>query len=185
MVRPRSIQHNWALMSLPAERSTMAMRTEALHQLHSTERKPGEGDFVQLCREPARDFRVPYKPLGDRGLCTAKLGRVHGSEEAHDRPQDRQESPGRAGSASSLIEGELFMGLAQYSIVAEGNEWGVLHDGNIKNRYATKESAFEAAVAAASLAIREGHEVHISVPDRFAGNQTALGAKDNEGLSAV
>ena len=77
------------------------------------------------------------------------------------------------------------MGLAQYSIVAEGNEWGVLHDGNIKNRYATKESAFEAAVAAASLAIREGHEVHISVPDRFAGNQTALGAKDNEGLSAV
>ena len=69
------------------------------------------------------------------------------------------------------------MGLAQYSIVAEGDEWGVLHDGHIKNRYATKESAFEAAVAAASLAIREGHEVHISVPDRSAGNQTALGAK--------
>ena len=73
---------------------------------------------------------------------------------------------------------ENLMGLAQYSIVAQDDEWGVLHDGNIKNRYATKESAFEAAVAAASLAIREGHEVHISVPDRSAGNQTALGAKD-------
>jgi hypothetical protein len=57
---------------------------------------------------------------------------------------------------------------------------GVLHDGVVKNRYATKEAAFEAAVAAASLAIREGHEVHISVPDRSSGNQTALGAKDGQ-----
>jgi hypothetical protein len=70
------------------------------------------------------------------------------------------------------------MGLAEYMIVAQGDEWGVLHDGSINNRYATKESAFEAAVAAASLAIREGHEVHLSVPDRSAGNQTALGLKD-------
>lgn len=69
------------------------------------------------------------------------------------------------------------MGLAQYMIVAKGDEWGVLHDGNIDNQYATKEGAFEAAVAAASLAIRQGHEVHISVPDRAAGNGTALGAK--------
>jgi hypothetical protein len=66
------------------------------------------------------------------------------------------------------------MGLAEYMIVAQGDEWGVLHDGSINNRYATKESAFEAAVAAASLAIREGHEVRLSVPDRSAGNQTAL-----------
>ena len=70
------------------------------------------------------------------------------------------------------------MGLAEYMIVAQGNEWGgVLHDGSINNRYATKESAFEAAVVAASLAIRERHEVHLSVPDHSAGNQTALGAK--------
>jgi hypothetical protein len=73
---------------------------------------------------------------------------------------------------------ETFMGLAQYQIVSQGDEWGVLHDGNVKNRYATKEAAFEAAVAAASLAIREGHEVQIGVPDRSSGNQTALGAKD-------
>ena len=70
------------------------------------------------------------------------------------------------------------MGLAQYQILPQEDEWGVLHDGDVKNRYATKEAAFEAAVAAASLAIREGHEVHISVPGRTSGNQTALGAKD-------
>jgi hypothetical protein len=69
------------------------------------------------------------------------------------------------------------MGLAEYMIVAQDEEWGVLHDGNISNRYATKEAAFEATVAAASLAIREGHEVRLSVPDRSAGNKTALGAK--------
>ena len=42
----------------------------------------------------------------------------------------------------------------------------MLHDGQSKNDYATKEAAFEAAVAAASLAIKEGHEVHVSVPGR-------------------
>lgn len=39
----------------------------------------------------------------------------------------------------------------------------VLHDGKADNEYATKEAAFEAVVGAASAAIREGHEVHISV----------------------
>jgi hypothetical protein len=75
---------------------------------------------------------------------------------------------------------ETVMGLAQYQILPQGDEWGVLHDGDVRNRYSTKEAAFEAAVAAASLAIREGHEVHISVPDRSSGNQTALGAKNQE-----
>ena len=31
------------------------------------------------------------------------------------------------------------MGLAEYMIVAQGDEWGVLHDGSVNNRYATKE----------------------------------------------
>ncbi|HVX75338.1 MAG TPA: hypothetical protein VHB49_04370 [Bradyrhizobium sp.] len=57
------------------------------------------------------------------------------------------------------------MGLAQYAIVAiEEGQWGVLHDGEVRGEYRTKEAAFESAVAAASLAIREGHEVHVSVP---------------------
>jgi len=46
------------------------------------------------------------------------------------------------------------MGLARYQIVSQGDEWGVLHDGDVRNRYATKEAAFEAAVAAASLDTR-------------------------------
>ena len=66
------------------------------------------------------------------------------------------------------------MGLAQYAIVPIQHEWGVLHDGNINGTYATKESAFESAVAAASLALRQGHEVHVSVPAREPG-ETALG----------
>jgi hypothetical protein len=71
------------------------------------------------------------------------------------------------------------MGLAQYAIIAVGGRWGVLHDGDVEGDFATKESAFESAIAAASLAIREGHEVHVSVPGREAGNKTVLGAKDN------
>ena len=61
------------------------------------------------------------------------------------------------------------MGLAQYAIVPIRDQWGVLHDGDIKGEYATKESAFELAVAAASLALRQGHEVHVSVPAREEG----------------
>jgi hypothetical protein len=66
------------------------------------------------------------------------------------------------------------MGLAQYAIVPVRDQWGVLHDGNINGKYATKESAFESAAAAASLAIRQGHEVHLSVPGREPG-EAALG----------
>lgn len=61
------------------------------------------------------------------------------------------------------------MGLAQYSIIPVGDHWSVLHDGDVHGDYATKESAFESASAAASLAIRQGHEVHVSVPGREEG----------------
>jgi hypothetical protein len=71
------------------------------------------------------------------------------------------------------------MGLAQYAVIAVGEHWGVLHDGDVEGDFATKESAFESAIAAASLAIRQGHEVHVSVPGRDAGNRTTLGAKDH------
>lgn len=72
------------------------------------------------------------------------------------------------------------MGLAEYMIISKPEGWTVLHDGSTPNSYATKEAAFEAAVAAASLAIRQGHEVHVSVPGRDAGNNTALGTKDSQ-----
>jgi len=71
------------------------------------------------------------------------------------------------------------MGLAEYMIVSSPKGWTILHDGTTQNDYETKEAAFEAAVSAASLAIRQGHEVHVSVPGREAGNKTALGAEDS------
>ena len=49
------------------------------------------------------------------------------------------------------------MGLATYAVMPIADRWGILHDEEIEGNYATKEAAFEAAVAAASLAIREGH----------------------------
>jgi uncharacterized protein DUF2188 len=64
------------------------------------------------------------------------------------------------------------MGLAAYEIVGDAGEWRVSHEGKAENVYQTKESAFEAAVAAASLALRQGHEVRISAP----GRGTATGA---------
>lgn len=71
------------------------------------------------------------------------------------------------------------MGLATYAVVEIDAEWGILHDGGVEGKYATKESAFEAAVAAASLAVRQGHEVHVSVPSADTGNRTALGGVSN------
>jgi len=63
------------------------------------------------------------------------------------------------------------MGFASYAVISTDKGWGILHDGDVEGDYATKEAAFESAVAAASLAIREGHEVHVSVPSREAGNR--------------
>lgn len=74
------------------------------------------------------------------------------------------------------------MGLAEYMIVSKPEGWTVLHDGTAQHDYETKEAAFEAAIAAASLAIRQGHEVHVSVPGRDAGNKTALGARDPQSV---
>jgi hypothetical protein len=56
------------------------------------------------------------------------------------------------------------LGIASYEVVGSGGVWRVKHDGEPVGRYATKEAAFEAAVAAASAAVREGYEVQISVP---------------------
>lgn len=64
------------------------------------------------------------------------------------------------------------MGLATYAVIDHTSKWVVLHDGEPEGDFATKEAAFEAAVAAASLAVREGHEVHVSVPGREPGRGT-------------
>jgi hypothetical protein len=64
------------------------------------------------------------------------------------------------------------MGMAAYAVIGGGGEWRIRHDGKSENVYQTKESAFEAAVAAASLAMKQGHEVQISVP----GSETDNGS---------
>ena len=64
------------------------------------------------------------------------------------------------------------MGLAAYEIFGTAGEWRVRHDGKAENVYETKEAAFESAMAAASLALRQGHEVRISAP----GSETGTGA---------
>ena len=51
------------------------------------------------------------------------------------------------------------MGMAAYAVIGGGGEWRIRHDGKSENVYQTKESAFEAAVAAASLAMKQGHEI--------------------------
>jgi hypothetical protein len=53
------------------------------------------------------------------------------------------------------------MAIASYEVVGSGGVWRVKHDGEPVGSYQTKESAFEAAVAAASLAVREGYEVQL------------------------
>jgi phosphotransferase system HPr-like phosphotransfer protein len=62
------------------------------------------------------------------------------------------------------------MGVARYDIVPVGKQWAVRHDGVVNLEYSTKESAFESLAAAASLAIRQGHEVHITVPGEPQGS---------------
>ena len=56
------------------------------------------------------------------------------------------------------------MGMARYAIGGEKGEWHVEHDGQVAHTYETKEAAFEAAVAAASIAMRQGHEIAITAP---------------------
>jgi hypothetical protein len=61
------------------------------------------------------------------------------------------------------------MAMASFQVVGSGGVWRVKRDGEPVGSYQTKESAFEAAVAAASLAVRDGYEVQLSVPGTRTG----------------
>jgi hypothetical protein len=56
------------------------------------------------------------------------------------------------------------MAMATYRVVPYEDQWGVAHDGEIAGPYVTREAAFEAAVAPASLALKQGYAVEVSVP---------------------
>ena len=66
------------------------------------------------------------------------------------------------------------MTIETYKIVRTDTGWSVNHDGRIEGDYVNKEAAFEAAVAAASNAIKDGVGVSLSVAERSAG-ETNLG----------
>lgn len=61
-----------------------------------------------------------------------------------------------------------------YEIVGRDGAWIVSHNGADGMPYATKEAAFEAAVAAASNAIKAGNDVSIVVQGAR-GKESALG----------
>lgn len=58
------------------------------------------------------------------------------------------------------------MGMALYEIEPYQGGWGVSHDGKTVGPYETKEAAYEATVAAASMAMRGGHAIQITAPAR-------------------
>ena len=60
------------------------------------------------------------------------------------------------------------MGSAIYRILPYQKGWGVAHDGSTVGPYETRGAAFEATVAAASIAMKEGHAVEITAPGRDA-----------------
>jgi len=66
------------------------------------------------------------------------------------------------------------MTVESYKIIRTSAGWSVDHDGQIEGDYVNKEAAFEAAVTAASNAIRDGVGVTISVAERELG-ETNLG----------
>ncbi len=68
------------------------------------------------------------------------------------------------------------MAMESYTVIREGTTWRVDHGGILEGDYATKEAAFEAAAAAASNAIKGGHGIAISVPERAPG-ESAIGGK--------
>jgi hypothetical protein len=60
------------------------------------------------------------------------------------------------------------MGSAVYRIVPFEGGWGVTHDGSTNGPYVSKEAAFEATAAVASIALHDGHSIEITAPGREA-----------------
>lgn len=63
----------------------------------------------------------------------------------------------------------------RYRLRGSDGAWRVDSDGEAGMAYASKEAAFEAAVAAATGAIRDGCDVTITVPG---ASETLLGVED-------
>ncbi len=55
------------------------------------------------------------------------------------------------------------MGRAVYQVVRDDEDWLVKHETDVAGPYLTKEAAFEAAVAAASASLANGHAIELTV----------------------
>jgi len=112
---------------------------------------------------------APAISLTDDKICSCRSDTdgAHCSRNADRRPSgrrvDRDLEPASRIPVTSA-KSERHMAIASYEVVGSGGVWRVKHDGEPIGSYPTKEAAFEAAVAAASLAVREGYEVQLSVP---------------------
>ncbi len=67
------------------------------------------------------------------------------------------------------------MGIAKYEIFGQNGTWRIRHDGKAENEYATKEAAFEAAIARNFHRAARGPRCH---RDRSSG-RTTTGASTN------
>jgi hypothetical protein len=56
------------------------------------------------------------------------------------------------------------MNSASYRVVPSQSGYAIEHEGRIEGSYATREAAFEAIVAPASNAIKDGLAVAIEIP---------------------
>lgn len=65
-----------------------------------------------------------------------------------------------------------------YRIVGHEGAWHVDQEAGLGMAYTTKEAAFEAAVSAATNAIKAGHDVTISVPATRTGESQVGGQSD-------
>ena len=55
------------------------------------------------------------------------------------------------------------MSIARYDVHHDSAGWVIVHDGEVSPPYEMPEAAFEAAIAAASLSLRDRYDVVISL----------------------
>jgi hypothetical protein len=118
---------------------------------------------------PKRSGAHPIRTISGHGIAAERIGPLTIMSSA------------RNPSLAAALPGQLqedAMGSANYKISGGPGEWHVEHEGKVASTYATKESAFEAAAAAASMALREGNAIMITAPGSDGGRQTTTGARE-------
>jgi hypothetical protein len=69
------------------------------------------------------------------------------------------------------------MASATYKVILHEGGWGVDHQGKVAGPFASKEAALEAALGPAMNAIKEGHDVSLTIPGS-GGAKSAFGTRE-------